>query len=693
MDILSRTSLIVLILIATLTASWAAQDGIVSARAVADGTGLSAIYFANTGFSGNPAVQRIDYEIDFDWGAGSPASLIPADGFSARWKGEIDISAPGEYTFYVEAPDAVRLWLNGQLIIDRWASNPASKWSVTVKVLNAARIPIRLDHYKTTGNAAIRLTWSSKTFAEALVPRENLHPFRMRRHDLARWQSYMEGVSVPTGGYAFAAARNGKIVASGTRGFARMPYETVDPGLPWTLQTRLLLASVSKSICATSLMKLWEERNRDFSIDDPFWPILASRIPMVDESVKRVTLRHLLNHTSGITTSANGGGGSAFEQTLAQPTQWEPGTAYSYNNWNFYLIQKVIETLSGETLENYARNHLLAPMGITDMSAIPTAPAALAYKTGFPGAAGSLFSLKPEDNLGFAAWWASVEDLLKFLAGIRGNKAISRETAEFMLHERLGWYSWGVADYTAVAGHGHNGGWSVGKGEISTTMMLFEDGLDVVLLLNSDAGNPFDQVRNLWFLEAAGETSVPDRAPTLSWLRILRPANRDGGIKVSYDWLRQNSDATDLDLDALRFEVLPGSIQGTLWKNGTAATDLGPGEEWTWLPPLNPTRIEDALSLKVSASGKISGDPVALKIDLGDVTVPPRELWVSGLAISPDGMMEFDIAGSGVSARIESSNDLKRWTPKTVVPLLSGKAKFSQPAEGNVNFYRASLVE
>jgi hypothetical protein len=66
---------------------------------------------------------------------------------------------------------------------------------------------------------------------------------------------------------------------------------------------------------------------------------------------------------------------------------------------------------------------------------------------------------------------------------------------------------------------------------------------------------------------------------------------------------------------------------------------------------------------------------------------------MGGLAISGDGMMEFDIAGSGVSARVDSTDDLKVWTPETVLPLLNGKAKFRQPAEGNVRFYRASLIE
>jgi beta-glucosidase len=62
-------------------------------------------YFANTNFSGTPALTREEHGIEFDWDAASPAPNVPAKAFSVRWTGTLAVPAPGDYTFDVNTGD------------------------------------------------------------------------------------------------------------------------------------------------------------------------------------------------------------------------------------------------------------------------------------------------------------------------------------------------------------------------------------------------------------------------------------------------------------------------------------------------------------------------------------------------------------------------------------------------------------
>jgi beta-glucosidase len=63
--------------------------------------GLTAEYFSGTGFDGEPAVRRIDKQIDFDWNAAAPVPGVPFNSFSVRWTGEISVPQAGDYSFNV----------------------------------------------------------------------------------------------------------------------------------------------------------------------------------------------------------------------------------------------------------------------------------------------------------------------------------------------------------------------------------------------------------------------------------------------------------------------------------------------------------------------------------------------------------------------------------------------------------------
>jgi glucose/arabinose dehydrogenase len=139
------------------------------------GTGLSAVYFDNTNFTGT-TVSRIDPGIDFDWGSGSPASQIAPDTFSVRWTGQVEAPFTGTYTFYTASDDGVRLWVNNQQIVNNWTNHAATENSGSIALTAGQRYDLRMEFYENSGLATARLLWSSASIAKAVIPSSRLYP-------------------------------------------------------------------------------------------------------------------------------------------------------------------------------------------------------------------------------------------------------------------------------------------------------------------------------------------------------------------------------------------------------------------------------------------------------------------------------------------------------------------------------------
>jgi hypothetical protein len=73
--------------------------------------------------------------------------------------------------------DAVRLWVNNQLVIDNWASHPATTdTSASINLTAGVRYTIRLEYYEVTGSARIQLRWTRPGQPAAVIPRAQLFP-------------------------------------------------------------------------------------------------------------------------------------------------------------------------------------------------------------------------------------------------------------------------------------------------------------------------------------------------------------------------------------------------------------------------------------------------------------------------------------------------------------------------------------
>ena len=135
------------------------------APAVAQGPGpqhsdpmWQASYWNNITLSGTPALQRAEANITHQWWTDSPApGIIGADNFSARWTRYIDVT-PGTYRFTVTADDGMRIWVDGDLILDEWYEHPPATFAVD-KYLGAGHHLIKVEYFEQAGAAVAKVQW------------------------------------------------------------------------------------------------------------------------------------------------------------------------------------------------------------------------------------------------------------------------------------------------------------------------------------------------------------------------------------------------------------------------------------------------------------------------------------------------------------------------------------------------------
>jgi predicted phage baseplate assembly protein len=144
--------------------------------AAAAGTGLFGEYYNAIDFT-ELKVARTDPQINFDWGAGSPAPGISADTFSIRWTGWVQPGSSGFYTFFTTSDDGVRLWVDRQLIIDNWTDHGQTENpSFPIRLTAGQKYDIKLEYYERGGAATIRLAWSGPGVLKQIIPQSRLYP-------------------------------------------------------------------------------------------------------------------------------------------------------------------------------------------------------------------------------------------------------------------------------------------------------------------------------------------------------------------------------------------------------------------------------------------------------------------------------------------------------------------------------------
>jgi len=212
------------------------------------------------------------------------------------------------------------------------------------------------------GGLSLRVVAALAAACSLQVPQRLLEP----RPDLHLVVSVLakRALERPIAGMAIAIARCGLVVESRAFGVADVERRT-----PVSTRTVFHADSVSKYIAAAAVLQLAERGL--LSLDDD----ITKYVSEAPTHGRRVTIRQLATHTSGLVNFTSVPGADANEsrdlshaQVLDlvrdRPLDFEPGTSWRYSNTGFYLLGMAVERITGTSYAAYLREHVFAPLGM-----------------------------------------------------------------------------------------------------------------------------------------------------------------------------------------------------------------------------------------------------------------------------------------------------------------------------------------
>jgi hypothetical protein len=215
------------------------------------GGGVIGEYFNNMDVSGEPVLTRIDQNIDVDFGTGSPEpGVVNEDGFSIRWRGEVEAAFSEVYTFYTRTNDGTRLWVDDKLIVNKWAwvNTVVDTRGEPIDLVAGQRYSFRMEYFNEDGQAEAHLMWESASQPKAIVPSAALQPplragspipsngqTGAKMTPVLRWAPGMYAASHEVYlGTDAEAVRNATTASAEYKGTKTLGEESYDPGkLTW----------------------------------------------------------------------------------------------------------------------------------------------------------------------------------------------------------------------------------------------------------------------------------------------------------------------------------------------------------------------------------------------------------------------------------------------------------------------------
>jgi D-alanyl-D-alanine carboxypeptidase len=254
-------------------------------------------------------------------------------------------------------------------------------------------------------------------------------------------------------GVTFAAVRDGHVVWAGSSGVARDGRTRLEPG------SDLVIGSITKTFVAAAVLQLVEEGR--IGLDDA----VRKHLPEIRQVSRRITVRQLLDHTSGLADVFNDSTRRGLEtnperawtssQILASlhAPWYKPGQGWAYANTNYYLLGMIVERTTGSTLEAELDRRFLEPLGLEATRTLspydPDSPLPPAWATIF-WASGAMTSSAGD----LARWGDALYD-----DDLTGSAIVEGETADAMLRFNRDDYGLGVKrlEVAGRTGHGHTG--------------------------------------------------------------------------------------------------------------------------------------------------------------------------------------------------------------------------------------------
>ncbi len=320
------------------------------------------------------------------------------------------------------------------------------------------------------------------------------------------------------GSAAVVLLKNGEIAAA--HGFGGTSVD----------RTRYQVASVSKAVTAWGVMRLVQEGK--LKLDEPVIAHLRRwKFPGSDARRNKVTVRHLLTHTSGL----DDGLGYGFlpgqpvprlEAALRDAIAREPGETFVYSGSGYAVLELLIEEVTNRTFADYMKEAVLLPLGMTgssfDVNTLPPKDLATSYDAELRSAPRRRYAAKAP-----VALYATPADLARFArAFVKDNPALDRKTLDQMLKPQPATGAWGLG-HTLFAPNrkggyvvGHDGGTLPAWGAMVRVNPATGNGMVLVVSGGKGAVN---QLGHDWVYWETGEHTAAGRRQRM--YDRLRPAS------------------------------------------------------------------------------------------------------------------------------------------------------------------------
>jgi D-alanyl-D-alanine carboxypeptidase len=323
----------------------------------------------------------------------------------------------------------------------------------------------------------------------------------------------------------------------------------IENEVPATPLTVYRIGSVTKQFTSVAIMQLVDQGK--LSLDDD----VTKYVPNAPTHGRRVLVRHLLNHSSGIPSYTDVGPefGRVMRLDLAKDSliasvkddslQFEPGSHFYYNNTGYFLLGMIIERVTGKPYGEYLHDVLFAPNGLNSTVYCSVTPLIKHRAQGYEGrAAGFVNAPYISMDLPYAAGslCSTVGDLAAWTRLLHSGKLVKQPsfaamtTPAKLTSGRPMQYGFGLfMDTVGTHRRIHHGGGI--NGFISELAYYPDDSLTVVVLSNT-APAPSDEVAENLARVAFGMPLLPDRPPAPADLPIATDeiARVSGNYKVTW---------------------------------------------------------------------------------------------------------------------------------------------------------------
>jgi len=308
-------------------------------------------------------------------------------------------------------------------------------------------------------------------------------------------QAEMKKQHIP--GLSLAVVKNGEREKVAGYGLGNVEWNT-----PVRPDTIFQIQSVTKTFTASAVMLLVEDEK--VGLDDKITKYFSD----LPKNWEGITVRHLLNHTSGIKDFINEPTvdmrreiqpEDVIESLREKPLNFPPGGKYAYSNTGYHLLGMIIQKVTGQSWDEFVRERILEPLGMSDTRVVSLSEIITNRASGYAWEQGRLQNghfIAPT-ILGYAGggFRSTVLDLAKWDAALYDEKILKQSSLELMWttaelndgSKSTYGFGWGL---TRLQGHrliSHTG--SHATGFKSVLARFVDDKLTVIILTNQRAAN------------------------------------------------------------------------------------------------------------------------------------------------------------------------------------------------------------